>query len=357
MTVSPAFGLIGGLAAFPRRLAARAAEAAGAHLRRGTSRRTTHAVFGRSLLATWSDADLAARAGTERRAGRELFSENGFLRWLGIAEPSGPADLSRDDLIRQSQLPAADADLLALFDAFERDAEPFSFRDLILARKYAGLLADGAGWGAIARSVHRSGSAAALTATSLQIGEGQAIHARWRDRLCEVDGQLLLEFAPTLEDADALFAAAEEAEASGRFDEATALYGRCLAVDPGDTIAAFNRANCLASAGRPAEAEQDYIRALQRDPGFVEAWFNLACLLAGRGHLGGARRNLERAVQIDPGYADAVYNLAAHAWDAGDLAEARRWWVRYLELDSNSEWSRTAARGLKLIAMQSVSAS
>lgn len=362
MTAGPSYGLIGGLAAFPRRLAARAVEATGGRLRRGTSCRTTHAVFGRTLLARWGDADLAARAETEHRAGRRLLSENGFLGFLGrlgVTEAAGSADIPRDDLLRQSQLPAGDFGMLALFDAFERDAEPFSFRDLILARKYAGLLAGGASWGAIARSVHRSGSAVSLTAKSLRIGEGRAIQARCGDRLAELDGQLLLELGPAPaapEDADALFAAAEEAETGGRPVEAAALYGRCLVLDPDDAIAAFNRANCLASAGSAAEAEQDYIRALQRDADFVEAWFNLACLVARQGRAEAARRHLERAVRIEPDYADAVYNLAAHAWDAGDLDEARRRWTRYLELDSDSDWARSAARGLKLIALQSASA-
>ena len=43
---------------------------------------------------------------------------------------------------------------------------------------------------------------------------------------------------------------AEAAEAAGRHAEAAALYGRCLALDPGDSVAAFNRANCLRADGR-----------------------------------------------------------------------------------------------------------
>jgi tetratricopeptide (TPR) repeat protein len=355
LSPGPTFGLIGGLAAFPRRLAARAAETAGGRLGRGTSRRTTHAIFGRTLLLRTADAEIAARAAAERAAGRRLVSENGFLRWLGLAEPGAAPSLSRAELIAQSRLAETDLDLLALFDAFEHDAEPFSFRDLILARKYSGLVAGGAGWGAIARSVHRAGSAVSLTAKSLQIGQGRAIRARHGDRLGELDGQLLLELGQAAEDADALFAAAEAEEAAGRPAAAALLYGRCLALDPGDAIAAFNRANCLAEAGRAAEAEQDYARALQRDPDFVEAWFNLACLVARQGRADAARRYLAAAVRIDPDYADAVYNLAANAFDAGDLAQARRWWTRYLELDPDSDWARTAARGLKLIAMHSTS--
>ncbi|RVA47291.1 O-linked GlcNAc transferase, partial [Mesorhizobium sp. M7A.F.Ca.CA.004.11.1.1] len=45
------FGTIGALAAFPLRLAAREVERQHGQLRRGITRRTTHVVFGRTLLA------------------------------------------------------------------------------------------------------------------------------------------------------------------------------------------------------------------------------------------------------------------------------------------------------------------
>ena len=107
----------------------------------------------------------------------------------------------------------------------------------------------------------------------------------------------------------------------GGIDEAAALYGRCLAIDPGDAVAAFNRANCLRAAGREAEAEAELARALKLDPGFVEAWFNLAG--AGARHAGARRRrarHLQPAIALDPDYADAVFNLATLEFDAGDLA-------------------------------------
>ena len=34
------------------------------------------------------------------------------------------------------------------------------------------------------------------------------------------------------------------------------------------------------------------------------------------------------------------------------LAAARRWWERYLELDPESEWARTAARGIRFVDLQ-----
>ena len=348
----PVFGLVGALAAVPRRVAARDAARQGMILHRGTTRRTTHTVFGRRLLDRQGDDAIAARFAEEREAGRIMLSENGFLRGLGCIDGDPARDLSRASLIQQSGLTEGDLDLLALFDAFEHDAEPFSFRDLILARKYAGLIAGGAGWGAIVRSIHRSGCAVSLTARALKYG-GSAIYAEAGDGLAELDGQLLLGFAEAEEDAEYRFEAAEAAEARGAHAEAADLYARCLALDPTDAVAAYNRGNCLSAAGRSAEAEGELLRALRHDPTLVEAWFNLSALLVARGQAAAARRHLERAVSADPGYADAVFNLAALAFDAGDGDSAGRYWRRYLELDATSDWATRARRGLKYLAVQS----
>ena len=83
--------------------------------------------------------------------------------------------------------------------------------------------------------------------------------------------------------------------------------------------------------------------------GWATAWFNLAGLMAERGRTASARRHLQRAIALDPGYGDAVYNLASLEFEAGNLGEARRWWERYLELDRDSEWARTAARGVLFV--------
>ncbi len=143
------FGTVGALAAFPLRLAQREVERRHAELRRGITRRTSHVLFGRTLLARVGlakagEAEIARRARAERAAGRILVSENGFLRLLGLMKAPEVSSLSRQSLIDQSGLAADDLDLLSLFDAFEHDGEPYSFRDLILARKYAELIACGA---------------------------------------------------------------------------------------------------------------------------------------------------------------------------------------------------------------------
>lgn len=343
-------GIVGALAAFPRRLAAREVERQNGQLQRGVTRRTTHVVFGRSLLDRCSDLEIESRFEAETKAGRKLLSENGFLRLLGLTENPDDAAMAGQSLIEQSSLSPHAFALLSLFDAFEHDGEPYSFRDLILSKKYAGLIAGGASWGAIARSVHRCGPVASLTALSLQAEGRDAIYARLGDRLSELDGQMLLPL-PSHDDAEIeeIFATAEALEAEERYEEAAAAYQRCLAIDPRDSIAAFNRANCLRAAGLAADAAHAYKLALKLDPEFVEAWFNLGGLQAERGHADSARRTLARAIALDGTYGDAVFNLAKLEYDAGHLREARRWWTRYLELDSHSEWARTAARGVQYV--------
>ncbi|MFD1984093.1 tetratricopeptide repeat protein [Mesorhizobium newzealandense] len=353
------FGTIGALAAFPLRLAAREVERQHGQLRRGVTRRTTHVVFGRMHLGKSGDTEIERRVAAERTAGRTLISENGFLRLLGLMKAPEASSLSRQSLIDQSRLSGADLDLLSLFDAFEHDSEPYSFRDLILARKYAGLVAGGATWGAIALSVHRSGPVASLTAKSLNVGSQ---HGRRSDAIyleggqSELDGQLLFDLGnagsagdDTLEE---LFAEAEAAEEGGDHDGAAALYQRCLAIDPTDAIAAFNRANCLRAGGHGREAAHDYIRAIKLDPAFVEAWFNLAGLMSEQGREASARKHLQKAIALDKTYADPVFNLARLEFDAGNLLEARRNWARYLELDTDSEWARVAAKGVQFVDLQ-----
>ncbi len=344
-------GSVGALSAFPQRLAAKAVAVRGGRLRRGVTRQTSRVVVGRKLLSKL-DMDLDAKLASLRASGIPLLSENGLLRWLHLVEGPAGADLSRRSLLDQSKLDPALFDNLALFDAFEADAEPFSFRDLILARKYAGLIAGGAGWSAVARSVHHAGPVASLTALSLHPGP-RKIYAAHGEGRAELDGQQLLPLEPSDDDSEEYFALAEAAEASGLFAEATVLYGRCLSLDPTDSVAAYNRANCFRALNESEEAAAAYAQALKIDPAFVEAWFNFAGLLKADAKADAARTHLQRAIAIDPGYADAIYNLATLEFDAGDLSAARAAWSRYLELDQTSEWAKTAARGIAYVDRQS----
>lgn len=345
------FGIVGALEAFPRRLAARAVEAAGAQLRRGINRQTTHVVIGRKLIDRLPDTEIDARVADLRQHEATLLSERGFLTWLRLLDPPQHSSLTRASLLDQSKLDAHSFDMLALFDAFEHSAEPFSFRDLILARKYAGLVAGGASWGAIARSIHRSGPVTSLTALSLH-HKGDRLYVQDGPQKAEMDGQRLLDLAPTADQSEDYFARAENLEANKLYAEAATLYERCLAIDPTDSVAAFNLANCLKAMEQPAEAALAYARAIKLDPGFAEAWFNFAGLLRDLKRVAPAREHLLKAIAIDPGYADAIYNLATLEYEALNLREARRWWLRYLVLDDHSDWAKKATRGIAYIDLE-----
>jgi tetratricopeptide (TPR) repeat protein len=349
----PIFGIVGALRAFPQRLAARAVATRGGRLRRGLTRQTQRIVLGRKLLDKLSEPEIETRIDALRDGGFKLLSENGFLRYLHLLETPERSELSRQSLIDQSKLGADTFDRLALFDGFEHDVEPFSFRDLILARKYAGLIAGGASWGAVVRSVHHAGPVASLTALSLHPGGQQKIYAADGAARTELDGQRLLLLEPVEDDSEEYFALAEAAEHAKLYAEATVLYARCLALDPSDSVAAYNRANCFRALGEADEAAAAYALAIKIDPAFVEAWFNFAALLLDEGKVDAARKHLQRAIAIDTGYADAIYNLASLEFDAGNLAAARAAWMRYLELDQNSDWAKTATRGIAFVDLNS----
>jgi tetratricopeptide (TPR) repeat protein len=352
MAMGATFGILGALSAFPRRLAAREVARQGHALRGAAAHDISHMVFGRKLLDRTSPEDIAKRFDAARKAGAVVLSENGFRRKLGLIKRPSDAGVSRASLAEQSKLDGRSLDLLSLFDAFEADAEPYSFRDVILARKYAKLIIAGTSWADIARSVHRTGNVASLTAMALH-SEGGDIFVRDGERLSEIDGQGLLPFEQdeSHEGADELFTEAEAAEASGDHAAAAALYGQYLAVVPGDPVAAFNRANALAASGARDDAAAAYARTLKIDPGFAEAWFNFGSLLRDTGKPDLARRHFEKAIALNASYADPIYSLAALEYDTGQLHEARRLWARYLELDSSTDWAKKAARGIQLIDM------
>ena len=170
---------------------------------------------------------------------------------------------------------------------------------------YAGLIAGGAGWGAIVRSVHRFGPAVSLTAKALHPGSGPAIYARHGGGLCELDGQMLLALGEAPTTPRRCSWQAEAAEAAGRHAEAAALFGRCLGIDPAIRWRRSTARTVCARRGGRRRREHELTRALTLDPGFVEAWFNLAGVMAERGRVA-RRAGTVRAIELDAGYADAV---------------------------------------------------
>src|SRR5207237_1018694 len=113
-------------------------------------------------------------------------------------------------------------------------------------------------WGSIARSVHRSGPVASLTAKSLNVGSasGRADAIYLEGGQSELDGQLLFDLGAAARGHDTLGALLEEAESAGeggRPDEAAAL-------------PVFNLARLECDAGKLAEARRLWVRYLELDP-------------------------------------------------------------------------------------------
>lgn len=342
-------GVVGALRAFPLRTAARRIAEEGGRLHRGLPRGTTLAVFTRSLLTRLDMVAIEERVDQARSDVGALRSENGLMRQMGLLARPAPGVVAKQSLLEQSGLSSQTLDLLTLFDAFEHDSEPFSFRDLILAKKYAGLEKSGATWHDIARSLHGVGPVGSLTALTLQ-STGDRIFAEDAFSRAELDGQRLLPLEEEPDAAEDYFTHAEAAETAGLFAEAAVLYGHCAAVDPSDATAPFNQGNCLREAGDLLGAQIAYAASLKRDPAFVEAWFNCAGVLRQLGRQNAARQHLQRAISSDPAYADALYNLAALEYETGRYEEAIAGWRRYLELDNDSDWAKRARAGITFVA-------
>ena len=189
-----AFVIIGGLEAFPRRLAARAIKARGGDLRRGLSRQTKFAVFGHLLTqGAPSAGKIEGRIEEARKRGASLLSENTFLRLLGLAKPSETTrDLSVRQLLDQSGLDRDSFERLGLFDVFETAEPPFGFRDLVAARQYARLQAEGVDWLGIVRAVRSRRLAApdgGVASVRLE-RSGDAVLMQEGATLSELSGQL-----------------------------------------------------------------------------------------------------------------------------------------------------------------------
>ncbi len=353
MIAGKTFGLIGSLKSYPRRALAKEVARQGGEFQHRVTRRTSHVVLGASLLDRLGAGKIKTIVAEHRQRQKTLLSENAFMRQLGVMSSQPSSGLARQALIDQSNLRGDTLDLLALFDAFENHIEPFSFKDLILAKKYGALIANGTTWLALAKSIKRSGQVSSLTSLTLQADKGGVV-ARQGEGIMDLSGQSLFEFSEADDDLETTFASAEEAEEDGRFVEAADLYGRCAALDASDPATFFNRANCLAEAGNPKEAEVAYLRAIKLDPKFAEAWFNLSRLVSEAGKVPAARRYLKSAINLDGNYSDPVYNLARLEFDAGNLTEAKRLWTRYLQLDSESEWAKRAAKGIHYVDLLAV---
>jgi len=123
--------------------------------------------------------------------------------------------------------------------------------------------------------------------------------------------------------APALLAAAREARAAGRHQEATSLARQAVALAPRNPHAHAELAAALRLAGDHAAAEAAASEALALDPKHLFAMAEKARLSLARGDHAAAFARFEEAAAAHPDRAQPLLDLAYAARDAGDHARAR----------------------------------
>lgn len=113
--------------------------------------------------------------------------------------------------------------------------------------------------------------------------------------------------------------------ASGREDEALALYREALAQDPDCANTLYNFAHLLRLRRAHGEAEGLYRRCLAVSPGHYRAWFNLGACLEEMGRFAEAGRAFSRVLDLVPDHGRAMarlLNLRENGHAPGLLAQA-----------------------------------
>ena len=247
----------------------------------------------------------------------------------------------------------------------------YTFQDLIALRATRELLQHRVRLRDVARAIGALRQALPRVTRPLQelriVGDGRRVLVRAEEGTYEpLTGQMVLDFqvqalrddvvrvlrpetsparARTAYDLYVQASALDEDPAT--YDEAEALYGRAVRLDPTLAIAYTNLGNIRFRRGDEAAAEALYRRAIEVDLRQPEAHYNLGYVMLERGDARGSTAYFERALEGDPRFADAHFNLAM-AWEqVGEAGRARPHWRKYLELEPSGTWADVAREHLK----------
>ncbi len=108
----------------------------------------------------------------------------------------------------------------------------------------------------------------------------------------------------------------------GRQDQALDCFDRALRLQPAYPPAHHNRGNALRKLGRLAEAVAAYEEALRLDPEATDVCNNLGITLLALGRPADAAARFRQALRLRPDHADAANNLGVALAEQGHLAEA-----------------------------------
>jgi tetratricopeptide (TPR) repeat protein len=295
---------------------------------------------------------------TADERGVPVISEERLLRSLRLLPAPGEDAhaFSLEELARRSGLAEHSVRKLALFDLLDDMEGRFGFRDLVVARMAAELVAGGAHLPVIIEAglqLRRlSGFRDDLSRYRLTLAPDGSVLLLQGGQPVEPGGQIRLPLdfgaAPSFEEvADG----AEQAEEDGDLAAAERLYRRALQIRRNDVVCLANLATVLMARSEHKEAAALLMRAVAADPSYADAWYNLAHIAHQDGDRASMQERLEQAVRVRPDYADAVYNLAHLHFTAEEYDRAEPLWRRYLALDQSSKWAQTARRALKVCEM------
>jgi tetratricopeptide (TPR) repeat protein len=126
----------------------------------------------------------------------------------------------------------------------------------------------------------------------------------------------------TLDRADELADAGQEAEAVEIYAEAAELFRRNLELDPDSRPSLLNRAAALDKAGKTDELEEVLLEIVEVDPGYLQAYFRLSTLYTQAGRAADALAVLDRIPGGDKSAAAAIYNVAVKLYNEDNLEAA-----------------------------------
>jgi len=124
--------------------------------------------------------------------------------------------------------------------------------------------------------------------------------------------------------------------AEGHPDRAMAAYLKALGINPGYFPSRFGLATSLESLGRGDEAIAEFEKAQALSPSRWEPYYNRALLLIKRKNVAEAEAGLKRAVELNPSIPDAQFQLAKLLIMSQRLCEAVPHLEAYLSLEPTS---------------------
>jgi tetratricopeptide (TPR) repeat protein len=114
------------------------------------------------------------------------------------------------------------------------------------------------------------------------------------------------------------------------------LFGRAVALDPGNLAMQHRLAIALRKAGRLDEAQQRYQEVIQREPRWAAPWLELGALFEERRELAEALQRYQHGLQLDPRHSAGHASLGRVLLQMGRFEESRAAFERAKALGPDS---------------------